>query len=184
VVDHVISLAYVYPFRCEFCGHRFHALRWRQRYKKVPKDRRMHDRVEISTRLFVEARSKRVEAVTKTLSVGGCGLSTNAGLEVGDIVRLEIPCDESPIVIESAIVRSVRPGVAGIAFIRMQAGHAERLAALLADTPGARDVSRHSRRRFHPTRRPSRAALQWLATVGLTALCAVALATIAAGVAR
>jgi hypothetical protein len=31
-MEQVLSLAYVYPFRCEQCDHRFWALQWRVRY--------------------------------------------------------------------------------------------------------------------------------------------------------
>jgi hypothetical protein len=33
-VDRFLSLVYVYPYRCEGCHQRFHALRWRTRYSR------------------------------------------------------------------------------------------------------------------------------------------------------
>ena len=35
VVEQIISLAYIYPFRCEGCDRRFWALQWGVRYAKV-----------------------------------------------------------------------------------------------------------------------------------------------------
>jgi hypothetical protein len=32
-MEHVLSLAYVYPFRCEFCGQRFKTIQWGRRYR-------------------------------------------------------------------------------------------------------------------------------------------------------
>jgi hypothetical protein len=32
-MEYVLSLAYVYPFRCEFCGRRFKRIQWGRRYR-------------------------------------------------------------------------------------------------------------------------------------------------------
>jgi hypothetical protein len=32
-MEYVLSLAYVYPFRCEFCGQRFKRIQWGRRYR-------------------------------------------------------------------------------------------------------------------------------------------------------
>jgi hypothetical protein len=32
-IEYVLSLAYVYPFRCEFCGQRFKRIQWGRRYR-------------------------------------------------------------------------------------------------------------------------------------------------------
>jgi hypothetical protein len=34
-LERFLSLAYIYPFRCQRCGHRFFKLQWGVRYKKV-----------------------------------------------------------------------------------------------------------------------------------------------------
>lgn len=40
LIEKVVSLAYIYPFRCEECSHRFWALQLGMRYVKVVRDRR------------------------------------------------------------------------------------------------------------------------------------------------
>lgn len=40
LVEQLISLMYVYPFRCQHCSHRFFALLWGIRYHRVPVDHR------------------------------------------------------------------------------------------------------------------------------------------------
>lgn len=32
-IEYVLSLAYVYPFRCDFCGQRFKKIQWGRRYR-------------------------------------------------------------------------------------------------------------------------------------------------------
>lgn len=33
-VDHLMSLAYIYPFRCGHCLRRFRAMQWGKRYRR------------------------------------------------------------------------------------------------------------------------------------------------------
>ncbi len=40
LVEQLISLMYVYPFRCQLCSHRFFALQWGIRYHRVPVEHR------------------------------------------------------------------------------------------------------------------------------------------------
>jgi len=35
IFERILSVAYVYPFRCHSCGKRFFKLQWRVRYRKV-----------------------------------------------------------------------------------------------------------------------------------------------------
>lgn len=34
VVDHLLSVAYIYPFRCGHCLRRFRATQWGKRYRR------------------------------------------------------------------------------------------------------------------------------------------------------
>jgi hypothetical protein len=38
--EHLISLFYIYPFRCQPCGHRFRLLQWGVTYTKIEEDQR------------------------------------------------------------------------------------------------------------------------------------------------
>jgi predicted nucleic acid-binding Zn ribbon protein len=38
--EHLMSLFYIYPFRCEPCGHRFRLFQWGVTYTKIELDRR------------------------------------------------------------------------------------------------------------------------------------------------
>lgn len=38
LAEKMFSLLYVYPFRCQLCGHRFLALQWGTRYHRIAQD--------------------------------------------------------------------------------------------------------------------------------------------------
>ncbi len=99
----------------------------------MPRDRRTHERVEIAAPIVVDVGGHRVDGVTQTLSLGGCGAMTRAPLKTGDVATLEIACESDRPIVVDAVVASVRPDVMGFAFTRLQTGHARRLATLLAD---------------------------------------------------
>ena len=37
--EHLISVFYVYPFRCKACRHRFRSMQWRIEYTRIELDR-------------------------------------------------------------------------------------------------------------------------------------------------
>jgi c-di-GMP-binding flagellar brake protein YcgR len=63
------------------------------------------------------------------ISMGGCMFHTEARLREGSILQmgLDLPDESSPVNVEAAIVRSVRPGRAGVEFLRIEHGQRERL---------------------------------------------------------
>jgi len=139
VVERIASLVYVYPFRCEVCGRRFYTVRWRTRYARVQRDRRVHERVEVTAPIVIDLAGYRVDGVVRNISLGGCGVLTQAVLNVGDAVTLEIGGDPAGPILADAVAMSIRPGIVGFTFVRLLAGHAGRLAALLGRARHARN---------------------------------------------
>lgn len=183
-LERAASLAYLYPFRCEAGHRRFHAFRWGKRYTRVERDRRAHERIDTSIPAAVLVNGHGVDGVVTSLSLGGCGVTTEAPLAIGDVVRLDIAAaGDAPLVIDVAMVRSIQVPVIGLEFVRIQPGHARRLGGLLARLRTTVDARRSARR--HPTtRRKLDALLRLLATLGFTAISALALAAVNAGLAR
>ena len=50
LVERMLSLLYVYPFRCQHCGHRFRSLQWGIRYHRILQDSGSHHHVETPVR--------------------------------------------------------------------------------------------------------------------------------------
>jgi len=46
----LVSVMYIYPFRCQLCAHRFRALQWGIRYHRIAQDSGDHRLVETPAR--------------------------------------------------------------------------------------------------------------------------------------
>ncbi len=118
--EYLLSALYVYPFRCQLCAHRFLRLELGRRYNEATVDKRQYERIPIKFPVtFVGEKTSGAGTITH-LSLGGCALESSLTLMEGMIFNLRLqPPDVSPaITIETAIVRSVRPPVAGLEFLR------------------------------------------------------------------
>jgi hypothetical protein len=49
----LLSFLYIYPFRCQLCGHRFKLLRWRKVYHKAVYDGREFERLPVSLKTSI-----------------------------------------------------------------------------------------------------------------------------------
>ncbi len=118
--EHVLSVLYVYPYRCQLCAHRFLRMEPGRRYNESTVDKRQYERVDITFPVtFVGDKTSGAGTVSR-LSLSGCELQTPLKLMEGMMfnLRLQPPGISPSINIETAIVRSVRPPVAGLEFLR------------------------------------------------------------------
>jgi hypothetical protein len=134
VKERLLSLIYIYPFRCQVCGHRFKAFRFRVRYAKQLLDRRQYERLptHVLTTFSESVRPGQYrvgQGVVTDISLGGCYLQTVARCLEGAVLSMELQTvDHAPaIVVEAAIVRSVRPTGMGLEFLRLHESDQERL---------------------------------------------------------
>jgi len=128
VFGHLVSLARLYPFRCQVCTYRFRALRFgMQRSAQVP-DRRQYQRIAAGFAAFLDGQQRREEQV-KDFSMGGCTLQAGAALSEGTFLHLLLQTSdrEPPIRVDTAIVRSVRSRSVGLQFLEFPAGEKDRL---------------------------------------------------------
>lgn len=142
MVEHALSLAYIYPFKCQICQRRFRTLRWGERYVRVPLDRRVAER--LPTRIPVTIHWKdggQGQGTVRDLSVTGCGIETEAPVPMGALVLLQLePAGEPPIDIDVGEVRSRQPRRIGVRFVRVAPTHTERVRQIvqrLIDTRSA-----------------------------------------------
>src|SRR5207244_12440206 len=109
-----LSLVYVFPFRCQYCGHRFRA--WRPGRGDLKPERREYERIptDITVRLSGLPGSARGRAIE--LSINGCTVDTDVMLANGAQVevRLEPGPNARPITVPAAVVHSIRAGGAGL----------------------------------------------------------------------
>ena len=127
--ERLISLFYVYPFRCQLCGHRFQVLQWGVKYKRIEEDRREYERISVNFPATFAASGVNGQGLIVDISIAGCSLHTEAQLVDGNILRmgLQVPNETSPVNVAAAIVRSNRSGNSGVEFLQFENGERERL---------------------------------------------------------
>jgi len=88
--ERLISVVYVYPFRCQRCTFRFRRLNWGHRYPNSKGDRRDYERVVVRLPARLTAGAESAEAETTDLSISGCAVRTSARFPPGTDVRVII----------------------------------------------------------------------------------------------
>lgn len=140
MTEQALSLAYVYPFKCQVCQHRFRRLRWGERYVRVHLDRR--DTERLPTRIPVTIHWKdggQGQGTVRDISVMGCGIETEAAVPMGALVLLQLePEGEPPIDIDVGEVRSRQPRRIGVRFARVAPTHSERIRQIVQRLLAAR----------------------------------------------
>jgi hypothetical protein len=128
-MERLLSLVYVYPFRCQLCGHRFRFLQWGVKYQRVPEDRRRYERLLTRFPVTFAGENAKGAGVVFDISVKGCSFEAEAQLQVGSVVRmaLEIPKEPRPVHVDAAVVRNVRQENVGVEFLRFQKSERDRL---------------------------------------------------------
>lgn len=134
LLERLASLVYVYPFRCRACLCRFYALRWGQRYVRQRRDRRLDERtpVDFWTTLWLEQGGQ--PGRVRDLSIGGLALETQADLQLGQHLDLDLQAGEGEraIRVEVAVVRRIPTGKVGLQFVGVKDQADKRLQRFLA----------------------------------------------------
>src|SRR2546428_533327 len=73
VWEHVVSVLYLYPFRCQLCSTRFRSFQ-RRRYTRRSQDRREYDRLAVRVPVTIVSGAERAEGETADLSLTGCSV--------------------------------------------------------------------------------------------------------------
>lgn len=137
MIERALSVFYVYPFRCQLCSARFSNFQWGVRYDKQ-EDMRQYERIGVRfPALFTSTRTTGKGFITD-ISVADCALESHVALKVGDAMKLELyaKAGRTPIVIEKAVIRSIRKSTAGIQFTDVSESDQARLNRLVSDMVG------------------------------------------------
>jgi PilZ domain len=135
VPERLLSLFYVYPFRCQSCGYRFLTLRWGRRYTRMREERREYERLPLSVPAMLSGASGAAPGRATEISLDGCTVETEAPLSEGALVQvmLHVTPGAAPIAVEAAVVHGVLPHGGGLHFVRIQPGERNRLRQFVAD---------------------------------------------------
>jgi hypothetical protein len=141
--ERLLSSFYIYPFRCQLCGHRFKLLKWGEVYRKTYYDHREFERLPISFSVSIWGESgEHGHGTLQDLSIKGCRLATAVAFRQGNILRLElhVPNDTVPIVVQAAVVRNIGAFHCEIEFLQLHHAERERLRAMVKGLLASRDA--------------------------------------------
>ena len=129
VIEHTISLVYIYPFRCQLCTSRFRAFQLGVRFERYTSDRREYVRIPIQVPVAFSGEQVQGQGTVVNLSMRGCAIETNARLHSGEVLclRLDALNGYSQIVIEAAVVRSIVGNEVGLEVLRIQETERDKL---------------------------------------------------------
>nr|MBI3614555.1 PilZ domain-containing protein [Nitrospirota bacterium] len=118
-LERTAALLGIAPFRCQFCSHRFPALRWGRRRPGHVVERREFRRIRAQLALAFTGDLVQGEGTIVDLSIGGCLMRSTLHVGVDDIVylRITLPRQESRLEL-AAVVRSVGSRGIGCKFLR------------------------------------------------------------------
>ncbi len=129
-LERLISVFYVYPFRCQRCTHRYRAFHWGHRYPHPKGERRDYERVVVRLPATLAAGTETFEAETVDLSVSGGAVRTAANLPPGAEVRvtLRLGAGGRRVEIDEAVVRAGYEGRLSLQFVHVSVGAQRQLA--------------------------------------------------------
>ena len=137
VIEQVLSAFYVYPFRCQLCSVRFSHFQWGVRYARQ-EDLRQYERIGVRFPVLFSSAQTTGKGIITDVSVADCAMETPLPLKQGDTLKLELyaKTGRPPIVVDKAVIRSVRKGIVGIQFTEVSETEKARLHRLVGDLVG------------------------------------------------
>jgi PilZ domain len=127
--ERLLSVFYIYPFRCQLCGHRFNFHQPGIKYVRVEEDRRIYERFPINFPVTFTSSEVDGEGSVADISMAGCTIESGAKLERGLVLRMSLPILDvmPPIEAHAAIVRNVQQSRRGVEFLQLQKTEKDRL---------------------------------------------------------
>lgn len=141
--DPTSTLAGMYAYRCQLCSELFRARKPNPQAAPAPQSSANAELTNITNRQYVRVNAKfpvtfvlsklRQEGTVTEIALGGCSLEANVVLAIGAKFRMDILISENepPLVVDQALVRSVRPTGFGIQFMEFQEAEKVRLGRVL-----------------------------------------------------
>jgi hypothetical protein len=135
MIERLLSIVYIYPFRCQVCSHRFRTFQWGVRYIKQAVQKSQYDRIVTRFRITFAGNGIDGSGMVTLVSLGGCAIETDTKLSSGQILQLQLKTsDRDPAVaVDAAVVRGVRSPIVGLQFLRFRMEERERLSQFVHD---------------------------------------------------
>jgi PilZ domain len=127
LAERLLSFFYIYPFHCQLCGCRFKTLRWGVRYVRIDEDARNYERLPTDFPFTLVDNEVTVKGRVSEISMRGCTLLTESPMQLGQVIDLKLHISNSPITIDSLVIRNTSANRAGVEFLRLSQGERRRL---------------------------------------------------------
>jgi hypothetical protein len=117
--ERLLSLLFVYPFRCQLCAHRFLAFQGRVVESRHREYERIPVRFPVSYETTSAGEPLKGDGTVLGLSIRGCAITADQLLRTGSLLRLwlQVAQNAQPITIDVSIVRSTVHHRAGLEFL-------------------------------------------------------------------
>ncbi len=137
---YLLSLFYIYPYRCKACWRSFRAIRWGTRYVLRQTNRRQYRRFETNLPVFLSWQDTPGEGIVTNLALGGCRLKSNLELTEKSSLKLnlQLPGADPVIRVDAAVVRAAQALSASLSFARVAADERRRLREFLIKLSAAK----------------------------------------------
>ncbi|HYM37185.1 MAG TPA: PilZ domain-containing protein [Nitrospiraceae bacterium] len=141
--DPTSTMQGMYAYRCQLCSELFRARKPALQSTPAPQAGKEAELTNVTNRQYVRVNAKfpvtfvlsklRQEGTITEIALGGCSLEANVVLAIGAKFRMDILISENepPLVVDQALVRSVRPTGFGIQFMEFQETEKVRLGRVL-----------------------------------------------------
>ncbi len=141
--DPTSTMAGMYAYRCQLCSEQFRAKKPDIQAAPVPQVSKEAELTKVDARQYVRVNAKfpvifvlsklKQEGTVTEIALGGCSLEANVVLAIGATFKMEILVSEGepPLVVDKALVRSIRLTGFGIQFMEIQEAEKERLGKVL-----------------------------------------------------
>jgi hypothetical protein len=141
--DPTSTMQGMYAYRCQLCSELFRAKKPDPKAAVAPQGSKDAELTNVTNRQYVRVNARfpvtflisklRQEGTVTEIALGGCSLEANVVLAIGAKFRMDILISENepPLVVDQALVRSVRPTGFGIQFMEFQEAEKVRLGRVL-----------------------------------------------------
>ena len=133
-VEKLLQCLHIVSFRCQLCTSRFHTYWPESSGHSQPVDRREYARLSSSFQAHLfDGYAVRMDGRVTEISMGGCTFETAAMLPCGSLLELMIKpaSGEDVVIIETAVVCSIRQESMGLRFLNLQPDDKHRLSQIV-----------------------------------------------------
>ncbi len=142
LIEALLRVFCICPFRCQLCTHRFLAFQWWWRSFVTYYGRREYVRIPVQFQLTFSGKQVSGEGTVVDLSRQGGTIETDTPIPPGEslCLRIQKPDGQPLFEIEAAAVRTIAGRLVGVEFVRIEEREMERLGRVIVNLCTGRHI--------------------------------------------